>query len=49
MNYSLIYCDLKNGLKVRYSGHGLNNRVVKVCNLNGSVILWAVILILTIF
>ena len=32
-----MYCDLNNGLKVCYSGHGLNNGIVKVCNLNGSV------------
>ena len=39
INYSFIYCDLNNGLKVRFfSGHGLNNGLVKVRNLNGFVI-----------
>ena len=37
MNYSFMYCDLKNRLKVRYSGHGFNNEIVKVRNSNGSV------------
>ena len=38
MNYSFMYRDLNSGLKFCYSGHGLNNGIVKVHNLNGSVI-----------
>ena len=34
MNYSFVYCDLNNGLKVCYSGHGLINGLLKVRNLN---------------
>ena len=30
MDFSFMYCDLNNGLKVCHSGHGLNNRLVKV-------------------
>ena len=49
MNCSRMYCDLNNGLKIHYSGHGLNNGVAKVSNSNGSVIRRAVIQILTVF
>ena len=38
MNYSFMHCDLNNRLKVRYSGHGLNNGIVKLRNLNDTVI-----------
>ena len=48
MNYLLRYCDLNNGLKFRYSGHGLSNGVVKVRNLNGSVIRRVILWILTV-
>ena len=40
MNYSFVCCDLNNGLKVHYSGHGLNNGLLKVHNLHGSIIRW---------
>ena len=43
-----MYCDLNNRLKLCYSGHGLNNGLVKLCNSNGSVIQRAVIWILTV-
>ena len=44
-----MYCDLNNGLKVRYSGHGLNNGIVKVRTSNGSVNQMSSIRIPTVF